>query len=246
MHHGPPEQPQKRQVEGFPSDPVHVDKRVIDVPQHQQSVHRCHSPGAIPARTGHNERMGEIVVIRHGQTEWSANGRHTSTTDLDLTADGERQARELTRAFTTSAFVAVISSPRKRAQRTAELADLIVTDVDNDIAEWNYGKYEGLTTEQIRAEDPDWDLWTGGCPDGESPEQVTIRLDRFLSKLRPMLALGDVAVISHGHASRSLTARWLGEPVTLGARLSLDTGTISVLGHEHEREAIKSWNAALH
>jgi broad specificity phosphatase PhoE len=190
--------------------------------------------------------MGEIVVVRHGQTEWSANGRHTSTTDLDLTPEGEQRARELARAFTTRKFVAVISSPRKRALRTAELAGLLVTDVDQDIAEWDYGKYEGLTTAQIRAEHPDWDLWTDGCPDGESPEQVTARLDRFLSKVRPMLALGDVAVISHGHASRALASRWLGQRVSFGAHLSLDTATISILGHEHECESLRTWNAAIH
>src|ERR1700754_2085549 len=104
--------------------------------------------------------MGDIVVLRHGQTEWSADGRHTSRTDLDLTPVGERNAEALTRAFAGRAFVAVISSPRKRARRPAELAGLVVTDVDSDIVEWDYGTYEGLTTSQIRAERPDWDLWT--------------------------------------------------------------------------------------
>lgn len=190
--------------------------------------------------------MGEIVVVRHGQTEWSATGRHTSRTDLDLTPVGEDRARTLTRAFNTAAFVAVITSPRKRAQRTAELAGLMVTAIDADIVEWDYGVYEGRTTAEIRAERPGWDLWTDGCPDGESPQQVTDRLDRFLAKVRPMLAVGDVAVVSHGHASRALAARWLGEPVSFGGRLSLDTATVSVLGHEHEREALRSWNATVH
>lgn len=191
-------------------------------------------------------RMGDIVVVRHGQTEWSASGRHTSRTDLDLTPEGEERARALSRAFVTAGFVAVVSSPRKRTLRTAELAGLTVTTVDADVAEWDYGTYEGLTTPEIRAERPDWELWSDGCPDGESPAQVTDRLDRFLSKVRPMLVLGDVAVISHGHASRALAARWLGEPVTLGARLSLDTATLSILGHEHERESIRTWNASVH
>ncbi|WP_238013297.1 histidine phosphatase family protein [Dactylosporangium sp. AC04546] len=187
--------------------------------------------------------MGEIVVVRHGQTEWSASGRHTSVTDLDLTRDGVDRARGLARALAARPFVAVVSSPRKRARRTAELAGLTITDVDADIAEWDYGDYEGRTTKEIRAERPGWDLWTDGCPAGESPEQVTVRLDRFLAKVRPMLALGDVAVVSHGHASRALAARWVGEPVAFGARLILDTATVSVLGHEHEVESLRAWNA---
>jgi broad specificity phosphatase PhoE len=185
-------------------------------------------------------------VVRHGQTEWSANGRHTSTTDLDLTPEGEDRARALSRAFVTAAFVAVVSSPRKRAQRTAELAGLTVTSVDADVAEWNYGAYEGLTSAEIRAERPDWDLWTDGCPDGESPQHVMDRLDRFLARLAPMLVLGDVAVVSHGHASRALASRWLGEPVSFGARLSLDTATVSILGHERERQSIRTWNSTVH
>lgn len=191
-------------------------------------------------------RMGDIVVVRHGQTEWSAAGRHTSVTDLDLTPEGEDRARALSRAFVTAAFVAVVSSPRLRAQRTAELAGLTVTAVDADVAEWDYGAYEGRTTAEIRAERPGWDLWSDGCPGGESPQHVTDRLDRFLSRLAPTLVLGDVAVVSHGHASRALAARWLGEPVTFGARLSLDTATLSVLGHEHDRPSIRTWNSPVH
>jgi broad specificity phosphatase PhoE len=187
--------------------------------------------------------MAEIVVVRHGQTEWSANGRHTSTTDLDLTPAGEDGAKALSRALTHRSFVAVISSPRKRARRTAELAGLVVTELDNDIAEWNYGIYEGRTSAEIHADAPDWDLWRDGCPEGESPGQVTDRLDRFITKLRPMLALGDVAVVSHGHASRALAARWLAQPIAFGAHLSLSTATVSVLGQEHDTPALKMWNA---
>ncbi|MEV4135713.1 histidine phosphatase family protein [Dactylosporangium sp. NPDC049742] len=189
--------------------------------------------------------MGDIVVVRHGQTEWSAAGRHTSRTDLDLTPAGERQGRALSRAFMTAGFVAVVSSPRRRALRTAELAGLTVTEVDADVAEWDYGTYEGLTTAEIRAERPDWDLWTGGCPGGETPEQVTIRIDRFLARVRPMLVVGDVAVVSHGHASRALASRWIGESVAFGARLSLDTATVSTLGHEHDVPSIRTWNATI-
>ncbi|WP_345129477.1 histidine phosphatase family protein [Dactylosporangium darangshiense] len=187
--------------------------------------------------------MGEIVVVRHGQTEWSAAGRHTSTTDLDLTREGESRARALSRALRNRSFVAVVSSPRRRARRTAELAGLTVTDVDNDVAEWDYGAYEGRTTADIHAEAPGWDLWREGCPGGETPQQVADRLDRVLAKLRPMLALGDVAVVSHGHASRSLAARWLEQPIAFGAHLTLGTATISVLGHEHEIPSLHQWNA---
>jgi broad specificity phosphatase PhoE len=187
--------------------------------------------------------MGDIVVVRHGQTEWSANGRHTSTTDLELTPAGETGAKALSRALTNRSFVAVVSSPRARARRTAELAGLVVTEFDNDVAEWDYGSYEGRTTAEIRAEDPDWNLWHAGCPGGETPEQVTVRIDRFLTKLRPMLALGDVAVVSHGHAARALAARWLEQPVAFGAHLSLATATVSVLGHEHEVPSLRAWNA---
>ncbi|WP_432973236.1 histidine phosphatase family protein [Dactylosporangium sp. CA-233914] len=187
--------------------------------------------------------MGEIVVVRHGQTEWSAAGRHTSTTDVDLTPEGEEGARVLSRALAHRSFVAVVSSPRRRALRTAELAGLVVTEVDNDAVEWDYGAYEGRTSAEIQAEAPGWSLWSDGCPDGESPEQVTDRLDRFIAKLRPMLALGDVAVVGHGHASRSLAARWLVQPVAFGAHLTLGTSTVSVLGHEHDIPSLRMWNS---
>jgi probable phosphoglycerate mutase len=195
------------------------------------------------SRIRHNVVMGEIVVVRHGETEWSAAGRHTSTTDLELTGPGEHAAQHLGRALTHRPFVAVVSSPRRRARRTAELAGLIVTDVDNDVVEWDYGEYEGRTTAEIHADAPSWNLWTDGCPGGESPQHVTDRLDRFLAKLRPTLALGDVAVVSHGHASRAMAARWLAQPLAFGAHLTLSTATISVLGHEHETPSLRQWNA---
>jgi broad specificity phosphatase PhoE len=186
--------------------------------------------------------VGDIVLVRHGQTEWSANGRHTSRTDLPLTAEGERQARALGAALAGDPFVAVISSPRLRALTTAKLAGLVVSTVDDDLAEWDYGDYEGLTTGQIRHLRPDWNLWTQGCPGGESPDQVAARLDRVLDRVRPMLDGGDVVLISHGHALRTLAARWIGEPPTTGGRLKLDTATLSVLGHEHDTEVLQRWN----
>ncbi len=154
--------------------------------------------------------MGEIVLIRHGQTEWSAAGRHTSYTDLDLTAEGERQAREAGRRLAGRSFAAVFSSPRKRALRTAELAGLTITETTEDLAEWNYGKYEGITTAEIRETDPDWSLWTGGAPGGESPDQIATRLDRVLARAGELLDRGDVALVAHGHSLRVAGARWIG------------------------------------
>src|SRR5436305_7395649 len=158
----------------------------------------------------------EIVLIRHAQTEWSAAGRHTSYTDLPLTADGERQAREVGAALAGRRFVAVLCSPRRRATHTAELAGLTVTALDSDLVEWDYGRYEGITTADIRRSSPGWDLWTDGCPDGESPEQVGARIDRALARARGYLDQdaggGDVALVAHGHSLRVAGARWTGLP----------------------------------
>ncbi len=186
--------------------------------------------------------MAELVLIRHGQTEWSANGRHTSYTDLSLTPAGERQAREVGGALAGRRFVAVLSSPRKRALRTAELAGLTVTAIDEDLVEWDYGEYEGIRTAEIRKTRPDWDLWRDGCPGGETPEQVGARLDRILARVREPLADGDVALVGHGHALRVAGARWIGLPPSAGGLLALDTGTLSVLGYEHERQVVRRWN----
>lgn len=185
--------------------------------------------------------MGDIVLVRHGQTEWSLGHRHTSYTDIDLTPDGERQARDLAGRLAGRAFAAVLSSPRKRALRTAELAGLAVTSVDDDLAEWNYGEYEGITTDEIqRTRDPEWNLWTDGAPGGESPERVGARLDRVLD--RASAIDGDVAIVGHAHALRVLGARWVGLPPSGGGLLRLDTATLSVLGREHGRPVILSWN----
>ncbi|HEV7897522.1 MAG TPA: histidine phosphatase family protein [Planosporangium sp.] len=186
--------------------------------------------------------MGEIVLIRHGETEWSKSYRHTSYTDLPLTAEGERQAKALARALADRRFVAVIASPRQRALRTAELAGLAVTEVDDDLSEWNYGEYEGVTTAEIRHSRPGWTLWTDGNPGGESPAQVGARVDRVIERVRPLLAEGDVALVGHGHALRVLGARWIGLPPSAGALLRLDTGTLSALGFEREQEVIARWN----
>jgi probable phosphoglycerate mutase len=188
--------------------------------------------------------MAEIVLIRHGQTEWSANGRHTSYTDLDLTDTGVEQARQAGRRLDGRRFAAVLSSPRKRAIRTAELAGVQVTETTEDLAEWNYGEYEGITTAEIRRTRPDWSLWTDGCPGGESPGQVGARVDKVLAHARALLDRGDVALVGHGHCLRVCGARWVGLPPADGGRLRLDTATLCTLGFEHEvDQVIDTWNA---
>jgi broad specificity phosphatase PhoE len=188
--------------------------------------------------------MAEIVLIRHGQTEWSAVGKHTSYTDLDLTEEGERQARTAGDRLAGRTFAAVLSSPRKRALRTAELAGLRVTETAEDLAEWNYGEYEGITSATIRETRPQWSLWTDGAPGGESPAEVAARLDRVLARARTLLEEGDVALIAHGHSLRVAGARWIGLPATGGGLLKLGTATMSTLGFEHGNPVIDTWNAS--
>jgi broad specificity phosphatase PhoE len=184
--------------------------------------------------------MAELVLIRHGQTEWSANGRHTSTTDLPLTPAGEQQARTLGAALGGRRFAAVLSSPRKRALCTAELAGLTVTAVDDDLVEWDYGEYEGLTTLEIREDRPEWYLWRDGAPGGEMPDEVAARCDRIVAEVRSIP--GKVALVAHGHILRALAARWIDAPVDVGGRLHLETGTVSVLAYEREVDVISRWN----
>jgi broad specificity phosphatase PhoE len=187
--------------------------------------------------------VGDIVLVRHGETRWSAAHRHTSRTDLPLTDEGERQAVALAPVLAGRRFAAVLCSPRVRARRTAELAGLQVSAVDDGLVEWDYGEYEGRTTAEITAERPGWRLWTQGAPGGESPAQVGARLDGVLERVRPLLARGDVAVVGHGHALRVLGARWVGLPPAAGGLLRLDTATLSRLGHEHDVPVIVAWNA---
>ncbi|MBB5873934.1 putative phosphoglycerate mutase [Allocatelliglobosispora scoriae] len=187
--------------------------------------------------------MREIVLIRHGQTEWSLAGRHTSHTDLPLTAEGERQAAALAPRLAGRAFAAIYASPMARAQRTAKLAGLEVTDTDTDLREWEYGSYEGITTPEIRLTSPGWTVWRDGCPGGEAPSQVAARADRVLDRARTLLPGGDVALVGHGHMLRVLVARWLGLPPAGGELFRLETGTLSVLGYERETPVLLRWNA---
>ena len=183
----------------------------------------------------------QVWLVRHGETEWSRDGRHTSTTDLPLTAEGERVARGLRDRLDGVPFDLVLTSPMQRARVTAGLVGHGDAEVDGDLVEWGYGEYEGRTNTEIREEVPGWTIWSHPAPRGETPEQVTQRLDRVVGRLRevPEQAL----VFGHGHALRALTARWLGLPVTDGRLFRLDTATLSRLGYERETSVILAWNS---
>lgn len=188
--------------------------------------------------------MGAIVLIRHGETTWSATGQHTSVTDLELTETGVAQARALAPLLRRRRFAAVWTSPRRRAAQTAELAGLPVTGTKADLAEWAYGDYEGLTLEQIRRIDPDWTIWTkGGAGEGgESAADIEARIDRVIAEAAALLDEGDVAFIAHGHSLRVAAARWLGRPAVDGRDFTIDTASIATLGFEHGRRVVTGWN----
>lgn len=186
------------------------------------------------------EHAGELWIVRHGQTEWSRDGRHTSHTDLPLTPEGEAAAKALGERLAETAFDLVLTSPRLRARRTAELAGFDDARVTDDLAEWDYGDYEGLTTPQIREQVPGWTVWSRPCPGGESAEEIGYRLDRVVAEARAHG--GRVLAFGHGHASRVLAMRWLGLEVHGGRMLKLDPTTVSVLSYEHESPAVARWN----
>jgi broad specificity phosphatase PhoE len=193
--------------------------------------------------------MGEILVLRHGQTEWSRSGQHTGVTDLPLLPEGEQQAEGLGRSLAGREFAAVWVSPRQRAIRTAELAGLTPTAVDEDLVEVDYGGYEGRTTDEISAElGRAWSIWRDGTVPGATPGETLVavgaRVDRVLERARAVLSDGDVALVAHGHVLRVLTARWLGLPPEDGALFALAAGSYGVLGHEHARPVLSAW--ALH
>jgi probable phosphoglycerate mutase len=184
----------------------------------------------------------KVFCIRHGETEWSLNGRHTGVTDIPLTDNGRRLAERLAPALARERFDLVLVSPLQRARETCALAGLAdQAVVEPGLMEWNYGDYEGLTPAEIRKSRPDWLVFRDGCPGGETPAEVGARADKVIARARA--AGGDVALFAHGHILRVLGARWIGlEPVG-GARLLLDTGTICVLGYYREEPAIDEWNA---
>lgn len=192
--------------------------------------------------------MGDLLLARHGETEWSRAGRHTGGTDLPLTRAGEAQARSLAPLLAGRAFALVLTSPLARARRTAELAGLTGAEPEPDLREWDYGAYEGVTTADIHTTRPTWDLWTDGVPPGgefpgESPEQVGARADRVLERVAGALDQGDVMVVAHGHLLRVLTARRQGLHPSHGRLFRLETGTLSRLSLEHGRPVIAEWNS---
>jgi broad specificity phosphatase PhoE len=192
--------------------------------------------------------MGELILVRHGETEWSKAGRHTGRTDILLTADGEAQAAELAPVLARLKIRAVFTSTATRAVRTAELAGLTGARQDPDLQEWDYGGYEGRTTADIQAGRPGWYLWRDGvipgdaAHPGETVDQVGARVDAVLARVRPLLDEGDVALVAHGHLLRVLTARWLGLEAAGGRLFRLDTGTLCSLGTEHDEPVVHTWN----
>jgi probable phosphoglycerate mutase len=183
----------------------------------------------------------EVVLVRHGQTEWSLSGQHTGNTDIPLTEEGKRQAQALGARLSQWRFARVFTSPLSRALETCRLAGLgDRAEVTEDLVEWDYGHYEGLRTADIREERPGWDLWVDGVMGGETVEEVGRRADRVIEAARS--ADGDVALFAHGHILRVIGARWIGLPPSDGRLLALSTASISVLGWERERPVLERWN----
>jgi len=182
-----------------------------------------------------------IVLVRHGETDWSRSGRHTSVTDRPLTEHGRSEAAALGRSLVGRAFSLVLSSPRRRARETAALAlpeaEVVVRQ---ELAEWNYGDYEGLTSDEIHAQNPTWDLWREGCPGGESPSDVSARADRLLAFADGHD--GEAVCVAHAHILRVVAARWIGLGPEAGGLFMLDTATVSVLGHERQHRVVQHWN----
>jgi broad specificity phosphatase PhoE len=190
-----------------------------------------------------------IYIARHGETAWSLTGQHTGLTDLPLTPQGERNARSLSDRLAGLVFAKVFTSPLQRARRTCELAEFgAAAEVDSDLVEWNYGAYEGLTSAEIRAQRPDWQLFRDGCPGGESPTEVIARADKVLSRVRAVR--GDVLLFSSGHFIRVLAARWIGLEPSVNNSMSflLSTASLSAVGYEHDlsRPVIRLWNDTHH
>jgi broad specificity phosphatase PhoE len=185
-----------------------------------------------------------VFAIRHGETAWSLSGQHTGTTDIPLTDNGRHLAEQLRPGLARETFDLVLVSPLQRARETCALAGLgDAAVIDRDLMEWNYGDYEGLTPKQIHDVQPGWLIFRDGCPGGEMPDQVGVRVDRVIARARA--AAGDVALFAHGHVLRVLAARWIGLPAGGGQHFLLDTGTLSVLGYYRDIPALKVWNGPL-
>lgn len=195
-----------------------------------------------------SDHLPIVYLARHGETAWTISGQHTGLTDLPLTERGERTARRLGERLKGLTFVKVLTSPLQRAARTCELAGFkLVAEVDKDLVEWDYGQYEGRRTAEIRAERPGWELFRDGCPGGESPQQVSVRADRIVRRVRDVS--GNVLIFTSGHFMRVLATRWLGlEPTVTCKFFMLSTASSSALGYEHEmtRPVIRLWNETRH
>src|ERR1022692_141965 len=210
----------------------------------------CRHAGGVraPDLIGEDCRMGELILVRHGETQWSRDHRHTGRPDIPLTPAGEKAAATLAPELATRTIVAAFTSPAQRAVRTAALTGLTGAKPDPDLQEWDYGGYEGRTTDEIRTQRPGWYLWRDGVipgdasHPGETVSQVGDRADAVLSRARRLLADGDVALVAHAHLLRVLAARWLGLPPADGRLFQLDTGTLSTLGTEHDVPVISTWN----
>ncbi len=187
-----------------------------------------------------------LVIVRHGATEWSDNGRHTGRTDLPLLPKGRARASQLRDILGGLAFGRVLCSPLLRARETCELAGFGADmEIVEDLREWDYGDYEGLTSPQIRERDPDWSLWRDGCPGGEQPAQVAERADRVIAAAVAVEGAADTICFAHGHLLRVLSARWIGLPAAGGERLALAPAGIARLGHEHATRVIDRWNVTM-
>ncbi len=184
----------------------------------------------------------QIILVRHGETEWSKNGKHTSYSDIPLTLEGERQASSLKKELSDWDFKLVLCSPRTRAKRSCELAGLLDrAEITDDLTEWNYGEYEGITTKEIRKTDPTWTVFTSPTPGGETPDQVAERCDRVIARAKSVNE--DVVLFAHSHVLRVLIARWLELSPVEGRHFVLQTGTLNILSYEHESTVLISLNA---
>jgi broad specificity phosphatase PhoE len=215
-----------------------------------RGIRRRHLRSTSLVPVASNDSQGRLFLLRHGETEWSATGKHTGRTDIPLTDRGRELARAAGRTFAalrgdSPPPVRVLVSPRSRAQETAKLAGLTPDAVDERLVEWDYGDYEGLTTPEIRRTDPGWTVWSHPTPGGESAEQVGARADAVLADVRSLRSEGDVVLVGHGHFSRVLMARWIGLPPAGGAHLAMDPAAWSVLGDERSEPRLDHVNLRL-
>ena len=188
--------------------------------------------------------MQKIYVVRHGETSWSLSGQHTGVTDIPLTEKGKEMAKRFKPFLAKENLSLVLTSPLERAQMTCKLAGLgDQSKIEPNLMEWNYGRYEGLTTEEIHVQSPNWMIFRDGCPEGESPKQVADRADQVIARIQG--TKGDVALFAHGHILKVFVARWLGLPAEAGCHFILDTGTLSILSYYRGVQTVERWNAQL-